>query len=99
MRAERLTGSQRFETTSLPLAASLLCQVPSAILLQVSSKLAIDGKRLIVVGYPPDQTNAIREVIEQFYSRKLVVPLYFYNRVLNTLRDRLKQDEGCHAPR
>lgn len=33
-----MTENRRFETTSLPLAAALLCQVPSATLLQVSQQ-------------------------------------------------------------
>ena len=55
-------------------------------------------ERLFVVGYPPDQTQPVQDVVAKFHSRRLVVPLYLYNRVLNTLRDRLKQGEGCHAP-
>ena len=92
-----MTENRRFETTSLPLAAALLCQVPSATLLQVSSDPSIDGKRLLVVGYPPDQTQTMHDVVAKFHSRRLVVPLYLYNRVLNTLRDRLKQGVLDHA--
>ena len=99
LRAEpRAEKSKQFTTTSLPLAASLLCHIPSATLLQVSSELSIDGKRLLIVGYPPDQTKAVQDTVEKFHSRRLVVPLYVYNRALNALRDRLKQGEGCHVP-
>lgn len=95
----QLIRQRKFETTNLPLAASLLCQVQGATLLRVCSKPSVDGKRLLVVGYLPDQAEAVQDVIEQFHGRRLVVPLYLYNRVLNTLRDRLKQDDGSHAIR
>ena len=94
-----MTDQQRFETTTLPLAASLLSQVPGAVLLKIASEPSIDGKRLIVIGYPQDQVQAVQDLVQQFHSRRLVVPLYAFNRSLNTLRDRLKQDTGNHALR
>ncbi len=97
MADEPMTDQQRFETTSLPLAAALLCQIPGAALLQVSVEPSIDGKRLLIIGYPPGQTQPVQEVVARFHSRRLVVPLYLYNRVLNTLRDRLKQGALDHA--
>ena len=99
MRAERPRDHQRFETTSLPLAASLLSQIPGAVLADIPNEVSLDGKRLFVIHYPPVTTPAVRDLVKQFHSRRLVVPLYTYNRVLNVLRDRLKQDEGYHAPR
>ena len=92
-----MTDQRRFETTSLPLAASLLVAVPGSSLTEISSEPSIDGKRLFIVAYPPEQTQAVRDLVERFHGRRLVVPLYVYNRVLNTLRDRLKQDTGHHA--
>lgn len=94
---EPMTDQQRFETTSLPLAASLLSQISSAALLKISPETSIDGKRLITIAYPPNQTTAVKSLLEQFHSRRLVVSLYAYNRLLNALRDRLKQDVGIHA--
>ncbi len=79
----------QFETTSLPLAAALLVQIPSATLIEIASRPSIDGKRLIVVGHPAIQARAVQSVVEQFHLRRLTVPLYLYNRALNTLRDRL----------
>lgn len=88
---------ERFETTSLPLAASLLSQIIGATLLEISPDSSVDGKRLLIVGYPLDQAKAIRDVVERFHSRRLVVSLYVYNRVLNMLRDRLKQGALDHV--
>ncbi len=94
---EPMTDQRRFETTSLPLAASLLSQITGATLLEVSPDPSVDGKRLLIVAYPPEQTQAVQNVVTKFHGRQLVVPLYIYNRALNTLRDRLKQDTSHHA--
>ena len=88
-----------FETVSLPLAASILTLVPSSQFSHIAPEPSIDGKRVIVLKHPADQTQAVQDVLEQFHTRRLVVPLYPFNRVLNALRDRLKQDMGIHAPR
>lgn len=99
MRDEEPRDYQRFETTSLPLAASLLSQIRGAVLADIPNEVSLDGKRLLVIHYPPVAIPAVRDLVEQFHSRRLVVPLYTYNRVLNVLRDRLKQGDGCYAPR
>ena len=57
-----MTDQQRFETTTLPLAASLLSQVPGAVLLKIASEPSIDGKPLIVIGYPQDQRDTVRSL-------------------------------------
>ena len=87
----------QFETTSIHLATALLVQVPGATLAHVSPTPSIDGKKLITVSYPPDQAQVVEILVEQFRNRQLVVPLYVYNRVLNSVRDRLLQREGSHA--
>ena len=97
MRDERTTDQQRFETTSLPLAASLLSSIQNAELVEISPNPSVDGKRLLIIGYPSTQTQAVNDLVDLFHSRRLVVPLYLYNRVLNTLRDRLKQGALDHA--
>ena len=89
----------RFETTSLPLAASLLVHVPDATVLSVSDEPSVDGKRLIAIGYPTDQAQEAQSLVQQFHARTLIVPLYTYNRALNVLRDRLKQGTDTHDPR
>lgn len=94
----RAAENRPFETTSIHLAAALLVQVQDAILAHVTSDPSIDGKRLIVVAYPPVQESTVQQIVTDFHSRRLVVSLYPYNRALNALRDRLKQGEGCHAP-
>ena len=95
---EPMTDQQRFETTSLPLAASLLSSIQNAELVEISRDPSVDGKRLLIIGYPSTQTQAVNDLVNQFHSRRLVVSLYRFNRVLNALRDRLKQDASIHAP-
>ena len=97
-RAEKVTVDEgQFETTSIHLAAAILVQVPYAALARIFPTPSVDGKRLIVLTYPASQTEVIRKVVEDFHGRRLVVPLYLFNRALNLLRDRLLQDKPDHA--
>lgn len=91
-----MTALQQFETTSIHLAAALLVQVPGTTLAHVTPDPSIDGKRLIVLAYPPDQASAIQRIVAEFHSRRLVVPLYLFNRALNLLRDRLLSRQHLH---
>jgi hypothetical protein len=95
----RQVDVERFETTSLTLASALLSQIPGAAVLSIAPEPSIDGKRLIVINYPSDEAQKALNLVRQFHARTLSVPLYPYNRVLNALRDRLKQDTGNHALR
>ncbi len=92
-----MSDLHQFKTTSIHLAAAILAQVPDTTLVQVSSTPSIDGKRLIIVGYPSGQTKAVDSIVKQFHSRRLTVHLYNFNRVLNLVRDRLLQNEPHHA--
>jgi len=87
-----------FQTTSLHLAAAILLHVPSATLARITPTPEIDSKRIIVIAYPLNQAEALHKAVEDFHARRLLVPLYRFNRILNLLRDRLKQGDGCHAP-
>ncbi len=87
--SRQATDRRLFETTSIHLASAILVHIPDSILIRVSNSPSIDGKRLIVLGYPAAAAQALHAVVEQFNTRRLVVPLYAYNRSLNTVRDRL----------
>jgi hypothetical protein len=87
--AAKTTGRRLFETTSIHLASAILVHVPDSILVRVSNSPSIDGKRLMVLAYPAAAAQALQAVVEQFNTRRLVVPLYAYNRALNAVRDRL----------
>lgn len=99
----RAMGKQeRFETTNLPLAASLLAIVPDSSLIGISPSPSVDGKRVLMITYPADQELAVKQIVEEFSQRRLVVSLYFYNRALNLLRDQLNQQtdgERCYDRR
>lgn len=97
MKPQKTRDWLKFETTSIHLATALLVQVPGATLAHVAPTPSIDGKKVITLSYPPDQAQAVEILLEQFCNRRLVVPLYVYNRVLNSVRDRLLQHEGSHA--
>ena len=93
------TTMNEFQTTSLHLAAASLLHVPNSTLARITPTPDIDGKRVIVITYPLKQADTLHKVVEDFHARRLLVPLYHFNRTLNLLRDRLKQDEGYHVPR
>jgi len=92
-------GQRLFETVSLPLAASVLTLVPTAQFSYIAPEPSIDGKRLIVLTYPADQTQAVHDIVERFQNRQLTVRLYPFNQKLNLLRDHLLQRERSHAIR
>ena len=52
-----------------------------------------------LLGYQPQLARDVERVIQQFHKRRLVIPLYHYNRTLNMLRDHLFQHHGHHALR
>lgn len=80
-----------FETSNLPIAAALLISVPGMALAEISSMPGIDGRRIIALQYPADQEATVQRIAEDFYQRRLIIPLYAYNKALNALRDRLHQ--------
>ena len=87
---ESVSDEKQFETSNLPLASALIISVPGITVDSISSAPGIDGRRIIVLRYPEDQESAVQHVAEDFYDRRITVPLYRYNRALNSLRDRLK---------
>ena len=94
-----MTDVRDFETTSIHLAAALLTVIPDAQLSHIAPDPSIDGKRLIAVRCPVNQQTSVQRLAEDFYARRLTVPLYAFNRALNLLRDRLLQDRRPHAVR
>ncbi len=92
-----MTGEQCFETTSIHLAAALLISVPGATLAHITPAPSIDGKRVLTLRYSLDHAEALQKTVEDFHARRLVVPLYFFNRALNLLRDHLLQKEAGQA--
>ncbi len=88
--------TKNFETTSIHLAAALLISVPGATLAHITPVPSIDGKRVLAIRYPLDQAEAIQKTAEDFHARRLLVPLYLFNRALNLLRDRLLSRQCLH---
>lgn len=92
-----MTDMRDFETTSIHLAAAVLTHIPQADLRRISSDRPVDGKRLIVIAVPAEQAEAFQTLVEDFHRRRLTVPLYRFNRILNLLRDHLMQHKRPHA--
>ena len=82
---------QRFETTNICLGAALLALIPGSSIASISTSPSVDGKRMLTLAYPAEQEHAVRQVIETFLQRRLLVDLYKYNLQLNSLRDQLHQ--------
>ena len=89
-----MTEPQRLDMTNICLAAALLALVPGSSLVRISPSPSVDGKRIFTLAYPANQEPAVKQVIEEFSQRRLVVDLYAYNKTLNALRDQLHQTTG-----
>ena len=93
MRNEHISDEKSFESSNLPLAAALLVSVPEIMFDEISSVPGVDGRRVIKLRYPKNREADLRHVVEDFHRRTLDVKLYLYNKVLNSLRDCLHQND------
>ena len=83
-----------FGTVSIQLAASILTEVSDTILAGIKPGQLIDGKKVILVAYPDERESDLQNVVQQFQSKRLSVPLFAYNVNLNLIRDELRRLEG-----
>ena len=81
---------QVFRTTSLPLGAVVLCEIPGAAFSGVDKTQSIDGKFVLKIFIPSQCVDHLDCVLREFKGRRILVPLWRYNLRLNELRDVVK---------
>ncbi|MBI3292103.1 MAG: hypothetical protein HYZ73_04755 [Elusimicrobia bacterium] len=87
-----------FQTVNLPLASALLAEIPGSALGRITPSPCVDGKRLIVIQYPPEREADVQRLVDLFHQRRLTVNLFSYNKAANLLRDLLHRPEEKPCP-
>ena len=88
--SKNLIYENTYETSELKLAALLLAEIPESVF-EVHSQ-PNSSKKLIQITYPKKREEELQLLISEYIERRARVDLYRFNRVLNPLRDALKED-------
>lgn len=88
----------RFRSISLHLAAVLLTKIEQSSFVGIDSDQTIDGcKKIFLIDIPMQSCKIAEKLVSDFNEKQLSINLYFYNRNLNFLRDKLfrNKKERC----
>ena len=78
-----------FKSPSIQLTAAILSELPDSNLLGFEDDLLDNRKKIILISYPKSQEFELNKIIQDFGNKVLIVNLFYYNRNLNYLRDKL----------
>ena len=78
-----------FKSASIQLTAAILSELPDSNLLGFEDDLLDNRKKIILISYPKSQEFELNKIIQDFGNKVLTVNLFYYNRNLNYLRDKL----------
>lgn len=81
--------SKTFKSLSLQLISAILTEVPEAVFLRFEDDSDQHNKKFFVISYPESQQYEVDKLVKGFEDKALFVNLFYYNRNLNFLRDRL----------
>jgi len=83
--------SKTYETSELKLAALLLSEIPES-----NFKIKSQGntiKKIIQIIYSNQYEGELNTLLREYIERRSRVDVYKYNRSLNLLRDKLKENQ------
>ncbi len=89
-----LNPTSTYETTELKLAAFILAEIPDSSF-EVHAQ-PNSSKKLIDITFSEQHKEKVQELISEFIERRARVDLYRFNKVLNPLRDALKENGPRH---
>jgi hypothetical protein len=78
-----------FKSVSIQLTATLLTDIPEATFAGLENDPLEKDKKVILISYPESADSEINKILDEFDRKVLSVNLFYYNRNLNYLRDRL----------
>lgn len=78
-----------FKSPSIQLTSAILSELPDSTFLGFEDDLIDTARKVILISYPKSQESELNKIVQEFGSKVLIVNLFFYNRNLNYLRDRL----------
>ncbi|MFA5350254.1 MAG: hypothetical protein WC357_02850 [Candidatus Omnitrophota bacterium] len=78
-----------FKSVSIQLTAALLTDISEATFIGFESDSLERDRKIILIAYPESAEPGFKRVLDEFESKTLCVNLFYYNRNLNFLRDRI----------
>jgi len=78
-----------FRSVSIQLTAALLTDISEATLIGFEDAPLETDRKVFLISYPESATPEIKKILDEFENKTLSVNLFYYNRNLNYLRDRL----------
>lgn len=78
-----------FKSVSIQLTAALLTDIPEATFAGLENDPLEKDKKVILISYPESADPEVNKILDEFDRKVLSVNLFYYNRNLNYLRDRL----------
>jgi hypothetical protein len=78
-----------FKSVSIQLTAALLTGISEAAFIGFENGLSERNKKVILISYPKSVAPEFKKLLDEFENRTLCVNLFYYNRNLNFLRDRI----------
>jgi len=78
-----------FKSVSIQLTAALLTDISEANFIGFEDDPLEKDKKVILISYPESTDSEFKRILNEFENKTLSVNLFYYNRNLNYLRDRL----------
>lgn len=78
-----------FKSTSIQLTAAILTDISEATFTGFENDSLEKDKKIILISYPESMETEVKKILNEFDNKILCVNLFYYNRNLNYLRDRL----------
>jgi len=92
-----------FKSVSIQLTAALLTDISEATFIGFENDPLERDKKVILISYPKSADPEFKKILNEFDNKILSVNLFYYNRNLNFLRDRLfsrkmgRRDDGVRS--
>ena len=78
-----------FKSTSIQLIAAILTDISEATFAGFEDDPLEKDKKVLLINYPKTAELEVNKILNEFNNKILSVNLFYYNRNLNFLRDRL----------
>ncbi len=78
-----------FKSVSIQLTAALLTNISEATFTGFENSPLERSKKVILISYPESADPEFKKIFNEFENKTLSVNLFYYNRNLNYLRDKL----------
>lgn len=78
-----------FKSASIQLIAAILTEISEATFLGFEDDPTESGRKLIIISYPDIRETELNKMVREFGQKILNINLFYYNRNLNFLRDRI----------